>query len=81
MGELIGIITLVSISIFLRMIFVSYEDVGKLAKIKAMNAGTNEWQAILTVEMVAEIFYTLSIFVSVYLVYRLENAIALSHLY
>lgn len=80
-GEMIAIITLVSISLFLRMIFVSYEDIAKVAKIKAMNAGTQEWQTILTIEMIAEVFYTLSVFISVYLVYRMENAIALSHMY
>ena len=81
LGELIAIVILVSLSIFLRMIFVSYEDIAKLAKIQSMNAGTQEWQAILITDMVAEVFCSVVLMGSLYFIYRLENAVALSHVY
>ncbi len=81
MGELIAIVIFVSISIFLRMIFVSYEDVAKLAKIQSMNAGTTEWQAILITDMVAEVFCSVVLMGSLYFIYRLENSIALTQMY
>ena len=80
-GELIAIVCLISLSIFLRMIFVSYEDVAKLAKIQSMNAGTQEWQAILITDMVAEVFCSVVLIGSLYFIYRLESAVALSHAY
>ena len=80
-GELIGIIVLNTIAIFMRMIFVSYEDLAKLAKIQAMSAGNSEWEAVLIVEMCAEIFCTLTVFLSVFLVYRLEHALTTAQMY
>jgi hypothetical protein len=63
------------------MIFVSYEDIAKLAKIQSMNAGTQEWQAILITDMVAEVFCSVVLMGALYFIYRLENAVALSHVY
>jgi hypothetical protein len=80
-GELIGIIILSTIAIFMRMIFVSYEDLAKLAKIQAMSAGNSEWEAILITEMCAEVFCTLTVFLSIFLVYRLEHALTMAHMY
>ena len=80
-SSLIAIIVLISVSIFLRMIFISYEDVGKLAKIESMNSGTNEWQIVLTIEMATEIFNALSVFAALYLIYRVESAVALCQVY
>jgi len=46
-----------------------------------MNAGTTEWQAILITDMVAEVFCSVVLAGSLYFIYRLENSVALTHMY
>jgi hypothetical protein len=78
---LIGLIVLSAIALFLRMIFVSLEDIAKIAKIESMAGGSDYWKNTLLVQLIAEVFCTLSVFASVYLIYRLENALAMSAQY
>lgn len=80
-SSFIIILCLIGCSIFFRMIFVSYEDLGKLAKIESMNAGTTEWQTVLTIEMITEVFSAISVFAAIYFIHRVEVAVSLSHAY
>lgn len=78
---LLWIITVVGLSLFLRMIFVSFEDLGKLAKIESMVAGTQTWQSVLVIEMVVEIFSAVSLMAAMFLIYRVETAVSLANAY
>ena len=74
--QIVTIISLMCVSIFLRMVFVSLQDIQKLSKIDSINKGTSYWPYIMSAQCLSQLFAVAALFSSIYLIKKAEQEIA-----
>ena len=74
--NIVWIIVLQCIAMFLRMIFVSLQDVQKLSKIDSISKDTSYWPILMSVQCCTQLFAVFVVFFSMYLIRKAEQAIA-----
>lgn len=75
-ANIIWILVLQCIAMFLRMIFVSLQDVQKLSKIESISKSTSYWPVLMSIQCTTQLFACFVVFLSIYLIKKSEQAIA-----
>ena len=60
------------IATFVRMIFVSLQDIQKISKIESIGKETDYWPFIMSLQCASQLFATAAVFISVYLIKKAE---------
>mmetsp|Transcript_4253 Transcript_4253/g.5302 ORF Transcript_4253/g.5302 Transcript_4253/m.5302 type:complete len:98 (-) Transcript_4253:288-581(-) len=71
-SSVIKIIILMSVSCFLRLIFVSLQDLQKVGKIESINKDTSFWPALMTIQCLTQLFAVSVVYASIYLIKNAE---------
>ena len=69
---IVWILVLQCIAMFLRMIFVSLQDVQKLSKIESISKSTSYWPVLMSVQCSTQLFATFVVFLSIHLIRKAE---------
>lgn len=74
--QIISIIVIMCLFMFLRMVFVSLPDIAKIHRIDSISKNTQYWPVVFGLIATTNIFATLAVFLSIYLIYKSEREIA-----
>jgi len=75
-NKIIWILVIMCSFMFLRMIFVSLNDIAKTHKIEPISKNTDYWPVMLAIISTTNILATFAVFVSIYLIHESEREIA-----
>ena len=67
-----------SVAMFMRAIFVCLQDIQKLSKIDSISKDTSYWPFLMSLQCCTQLFAVFALFYSIYLVYKVEIAVATS---
>ena len=70
--QIVWILVLQCIAMFLRMIFVSLQDIQKLSKIESISKSTSYWPALMSIQCSTQLFACFVVFLSIYLIKKAE---------
>lgn len=74
-NEVILICILMGTACFLRLIFVSLQDIQKVGKIESINKDTNHWPALMSVQCTTQLYAVAVVYACIYLAKKSEFAI------
>ena len=74
-NQVILITVLMCSSCFLRLIFVSLQDLQKVGKIESINKDTSFWPGLMTIQATTQIFAVAVVYACIYLAKKAEQAI------
>ena len=74
-GYMVLIIVFSCLHIFLRLIFLSMADLGKMLKVESITENTEAWPFVIFGQTLSEIFSTIMLVLSVFFLHKVERLV------